>query len=132
MTTLKRVGTTYLPVSDLKKATHWYTENLEAEVSYQDAEKTILNLADQSFFLIASAPHQSNSFLDVHEQAWFGLGFEVDGEDSLLAFHEQLVRKGVQVGDIESRGHAGKNFRFWDEDGNAFDVWSEWKERTMK
>lgn len=91
MTTLKRVGTTYLPVSDLKKATSWYTENLEAEVSYQDAEKTILNLADQSFFLIASAPHQSNSFLDVHEQAWFGLGFEVDGEDSLLAFHEQCV-----------------------------------------
>ncbi|MFC4353900.1 VOC family protein [Chryseomicrobium palamuruense] len=129
MTRLKRVGTTYLPVSNLKKATEWYTSNLEAEISYHDDEKTILNFADQSFFLIPAAPDQSNSFIDAKGTEWFGLGFEVDGEENLLTFHQDLLKQGVKAGDIESRGHAGKNFRFWDEDGNAFDVWSEWKER---
>ncbi|WP_282033209.1 hypothetical protein [Metabacillus indicus] len=32
---------------------------------------------------------------------------------------------GVGVLQIENRGHAGRNFIFHDQDGNAFDVWSE-------
>ena len=29
------------------------------------------------------------------------------------------------LGDIEDRGHSGRNFVFMDLDGNKFDVWSE-------
>ncbi|PDZ72095.1 glyoxalase, partial [Bacillus pseudomycoides] len=31
----------------------------------------------------------------------------------------------IKVGEIENRGHTGKNFVFYDLDGNKFDVWSE-------
>nr|WP_197140727.1 hypothetical protein [Lysinibacillus sphaericus] len=33
-----------------------------------------------------------------------------------------MIDKGIKV---ENRGHAGKNFVFYDVDGNKFDVWSE-------
>jgi len=36
-----------------------------------------------------------------------------------------LIDKGIKVGKVENRGHAGKNFVFYDVDGNKFDVWSE-------
>lgn len=130
MTILKRVGTTYIPVTKLAQSTQWYVKHLEAKVAYQDDKKTILNMADQSFFLIPSSQNQSNSFKDVEGNEWFGLTFEVDGEEALHSFHQNLKEQGVRVGEVESRGHAGINFRFWDEDHNAFDVWSEWKEKV--
>ncbi len=47
---LLRVGTTYIPVADVEKAKNWYVNILDAELSYQDEDKAIINLADQSFF----------------------------------------------------------------------------------
>ncbi|GLB59457.1 hypothetical protein NCCP133_15900 [Cytobacillus sp. NCCP-133] len=55
----------------------------------------------------------------------FSLTFEVDGLRELEALHEELINKGVKAGDIEDRGHPGRNFLFSDPDGNLFDVWSE-------
>ncbi len=132
MVVLKRVGTTYLPVTDVQKAMEWYCTNLGAVCTYQDADKAILQLADQSFFLIPAAQGASNSFKDSQGNEWFGLTFEVDGPEALRDFQNQLKEQGVRVGSIEERGHAGINVRFWDEDGNAFDVWSEWRERELK
>ncbi|OXS74457.1 hypothetical protein B1B04_10165 [Lysinibacillus sp. KCTC 33748] len=37
----------------------------------------------------------------------------------------ELIDKGIKVEGIENRGHAGRNFVFYDVDGNKFDVWSE-------
>ena len=51
--------------------------------------------------------------------------FEVDGGKGLSALHKQFKEKGVRVGEIEDRGHAGNNFIFYNLDGNIFDVWSE-------
>jgi hypothetical protein len=36
-----------------------------------------------------------------------------------------LNEKKMRVGVIENRGHSGRNFVFYDIDGNKFDVWSE-------
>lgn len=130
MAELKRIGTTYLPVSDLARSKEWYVKNLSAEVSYADDEKVILNLADQSFFLIPSKSSETNSFIDVFGNTWFAATFEVDGEQALQALHYRLKANHVEVGSIEERGHTGKNFQFWDEDKNHFDVWSEWRERN--
>ncbi len=35
------------------------------------------------------------------------------------------MSKEIRVGEIENRGHSGRNFVFYDLDGNKFDVWSE-------
>lgn len=55
----------------------------------------------------------------------FSITFEVDGVSALETIHKNFRDKGIKVGDVENRGHAGRNFVFYDLDGNKFDVWSE-------
>ncbi|MCM3586915.1 VOC family protein [Mesobacillus maritimus] len=122
---LIRVGTTYLPVQDLELSAEWYVSKLGAKVNYKDQEKAILDLANQSFFLVKARSGEQAQFMDAQGDKRFMLTFEVDGESALTALHEELTGLGVQVGKIEDRGHPGRNFVFSDPDGNLFDVWSE-------
>ena len=122
---LWRVGTTYIPVSDVEKASNWYEENLGAIVTYKDSDKAILDLANQSFFLVYAKQGESANFIDAKGDIRFTITFEVDGEDRLKSLRSTFLQQGMRVGEIESRGHAGKNFVFEDLDGNMFDVWSE-------
>lgn len=132
---LERVGTTYLPVTNIEKSTQWYVTKLGAELSYQDEDKAILNLANQSIFLVKSTTDQNANFIDIYGNERFSMTFEVDGFDALQSLHQQFKNSGVIAGDIEDRGHAGNNFLFRDLDGNLFDVWSElsplFKEKFM-
>lgn len=129
---LVRIGTVYIPVQNLTAATDWYVTYLAAVVSYSDEDKAIINFADASFFLVKARVGDHNFFYDVHEKKRFPITFEVDGFGELLALHEQLKVSGVQLGEIEDRGHAGNNFVFEDLDGNVFDVWSELSRKYAK
>ena len=120
-----RVGTSYLPVTDVERSAEWYAKNLGAELNYKDLDKAILNLANQSIFLVKAKEGQSSNFIDIHENERFSLTFEVDGMKALETLHKEFVEKGITIGEIENRGHAGRNFVFHDLDGNKFDVWSE-------
>ena len=120
-----RVGTTYIPVVNVERAAHWYVEKLNAQLNYQDQEKAILNLADQSFFLVKARENENANFYDVNGNERFSLTFEVDGQESLQKLHRVFKENEVTVGEIEHRGHPGTNFVFKDLDGNKFDVWSE-------
>ncbi|GIN85901.1 hypothetical protein J6TS2_22870 [Heyndrickxia sporothermodurans] len=122
---LIRVGTIYLPVSDVERAAEWYASNLEVEISYKDSLKAIINFANQSFFLVKSEENQRANFEDINGTERFSITFEVNGMNALKNIHESFVKKGIKVGDIEDRGHTGRNFVFYDIDGNKFDVWSE-------
>lgn len=122
---LLRVGTTYVPVTDVDMSVKWYINNLDAELSYQDEEKAILNLADQSFFLVKAKENQSSNFIDSNGNERFSMTFEVDGLRALEEIHSVFIERKMEVGIIENRGHAGRNFVFADLDGNKFDVWSE-------
>lgn len=133
---LIRVGTTYIPVSDVERAAGWYATNLDAVVNYKDEEKAILNLANHSLFLVKAKEGQTANFLDHNEDLRFSMTFEVDGLEALHSLQKEFTDKGMIVGDIEDRGHAGRNFVFTDPDGNKFDVWSElspaYKEMTIR
>ncbi|MCA0147256.1 VOC family protein [Rossellomorea vietnamensis] len=122
---LLRVGTTYIPVSDVERSSEWYVTNLEAELNYKDEDKAILNLANQSIFLVKSKENESANFIDVHGKERFSLTFEVDGLEALENVRGDFIHRGMKVGEIEDRGHSGRNFVFYDVDGNKFDVWSE-------
>ncbi len=122
---LLRVGTAYIPVTNVEKSSEWYVDKLGADVSYKDEDKAILNLANQSIFLVKSAKDQTSNFTDIYGEERFFLTFEVDGLESLQALHEELTASEVRIGEVENRGHAGRNFVFYDLDGNKFDVWSE-------
>ncbi|MEG9298457.1 VOC family protein [Mangrovibacillus sp. Mu-81] len=122
---LIRVGTTYIPVSNVERAAVWYEVELGAVVNYKDEEKAILDLANQSFFLVKAEKGQTANFLDCQGKVRFSMTFEVDGLDALHSLHMDFIDRGLVVGEIENRGHAGRNFVFRDPDGNRFDVWSE-------
>ncbi|KQL27352.1 VOC family protein [Psychrobacillus sp. FJAT-21963] len=122
---LLRVGTTYIPVSNVELSSEWYKNKLGAELSYKDEDKAILNFANQSLFLVRAKDGQSSNFLDIHGEERFSMTFEVNGLDALETIHKDFLEKEIKVGGIENRGHAGRNFVFYDPDGNKFDVWSE-------
>lgn len=122
---LVRVGTSYIPVTDVDQSAEWYVKNLEAALSYKDTDKAILNFANQSFFLVKSNENESANFKDKHGNERFSLTFEVDGLHTLAQLHKEFQQSGVEVDEIEDRGHAGRNFVFYDLDKNKFDVWSE-------
>jgi catechol 2,3-dioxygenase-like lactoylglutathione lyase family enzyme len=128
---LIRVGTIYIPVIEPEKSSDWYKDMLGASLNYLDEDKAIMNLADISLFLVKS-PGESSNFKDVHGSERFILTFEVDGEDTLEAMHADFIERGMNVGEIENRGHAGRNFVFYDLDGNKFDVWSELSKEYKK
>lgn len=123
--TLYRVGTSYLPVQDPSAAAEWYIENLGASKGYLDQDKAIINLANQSFFLVKAETGQTANFIDANGNERFTMTFEVNGFTALQRLHSDLSQKGVEIGEIEDRGHPGNNFVFYDLDGNKFDVWSE-------
>lgn len=122
---IHRVGTTYIPVTDPEKSSIWYQEKLGAVENFRNEEKAILDLANQSFFLVKAKPGEVAKFSDVHGKEHFTMTFEVDGYNRLIEFYHFLEEQGVRVGEIEDRGHAGNNFVFYDLEGNLFDVWSE-------
>jgi catechol 2,3-dioxygenase-like lactoylglutathione lyase family enzyme len=122
---LLRVGTTYIPVTNVELSSEWYVNKLGAELSYKDEDKAILNFANQSIFLVKSNENQSSNFYDINGVERFSLTFEVNGLSALKAIHKDFTEKEIRVGEIENRGHSGRNFVFYDLDGNKFDVWSE-------
>lgn len=125
MSKLMRVGTTYIPVTNVELSSEWYINKLGAELSYKDEEKAILNFANQSFFLVKSQGNQNSNFIDIHGNERFSLTFEVNGLNTLQELHREFKEREIRVGEIEDRGHTGNNFVFYDLDRNKFDVWSE-------
>ncbi|AST92502.1 MULTISPECIES: VOC family protein [Sutcliffiella] len=122
---LVRVGTTYLPVINVNESAEWYVEKLGAVLSYKDEDKAIINLANQSFFLVKAVENGTANFIDAYGEERFSLTFEVAGEEALVQLRDELCQKEVKVGELEDRGHIGRNFVFYDLNGNKFDVWSE-------
>lgn len=76
---LQRVGTIYIPVSDVGLSSEWYVNKLGAILNYKDEEKAILDLANQSVFLVRSSADESLNFHDSHGNECFSLTFEVNG-----------------------------------------------------
>lgn len=122
---LLRIGTTYIPVTNVDLSSDWYENKLGAELSYKDQDKAILNFANQSIFLVKSNENQSSNFFDIYGNERFSITFEVNGLNALERIHKEFKQSEIRVGEIEDRRHSGRNFVFYDLDGNKFDVWSE-------
>jgi catechol-2,3-dioxygenase len=122
---LIRIGTIYIPVTNVELSSEWYIKKLGADLSYKDQDKAILNFVNQSIFLVKSDENQSSNFIDLYGNEHFSLTFEVNGLMALEEIHRDFMEKEIRVGAIEDRGHSGRNFVFYDLDGNKFDVWSE-------
>lgn len=122
---LLRIGTTYLPVRNVDLSSEWYVTKLGAVLNYKDKDKAILDFANQSIFIVKAQENQSANFYNSYGEECFSLTFEVNGLKALEDIHREFKEKEMRVGQIENRGHSGRNFVFYDPDGNKFDVWSE-------
>lgn len=120
---LKLVCSVYVPVRDPLKSADWWQRNfgLEYAVPYNPAEvQVILKLADgQWLHLVETAGEINNQFRDKAGYEMFRLTFEVRRIEEL---HDHLLSNGVNIENLEDRGHCGINFVFYDPDGNKFDV----------
>ena len=65
-------------------------EKLDAQLNYQDNDKAILNLADQSFFLVKAKNKETANFYDMNGNERFSLTFEVDGQEALKKLHQDF------------------------------------------
>ncbi|MEC1525940.1 VOC family protein, partial [Neobacillus niacini] len=101
---LLRIGTTYIPVTNVDLSSDWYVNKLGAELSYKDQDKAILNFANLSFFLMRSNKNQSSNFFDIYGNECFSLTFEVNGLKALEAIHKDFKDREIRVGEIEDRG----------------------------
>ncbi|KZE69121.1 hypothetical protein AWM68_02315 [Fictibacillus phosphorivorans] len=69
------MGTTYIPVYDIISSKDWYVNKLGAGLNL-DEDKAILNLADQSIFLVRLHQGQTSNFNDFNGEERFSLSLK--------------------------------------------------------
>ncbi|MEC0257998.1 VOC family protein [Paenibacillus lautus] len=111
----------FVPVSDLKRSTAWYTEMLGLEIIHRDEpDAIVMRMNDEkvSFCLVRSDEVKQPVFPNNN----YGVGqyFNIHTTD-VGGMHRLLKAKGADVGDIEDfDGFQG--FSLMDPDGNRFGV----------
>jgi catechol-2,3-dioxygenase len=122
---LKRVSHSYLPVSDLKRASEWYVQYLG--LKKQNSNGSILILGNgQWLFLLESKSKQNANFVTDHwdgnDYEMFSLTFETE---DIINLHAALRKSGTYVEAIVDQDNCGLQFKFKDLDGNKFNVWQD-------
>lgn len=111
----------FVPVSDLKRSTAWYTEMLGLEIIYRDElEAIVMRMNDEkvSFCLVRSYEVKQPAF--PKNDHGVGQYFNIHTTD-VGGMHRQLKAKGADVGDIKDfDGFQGFSLR--DPDGNRYGV----------
>jgi lactoylglutathione lyase len=111
----------FVPVSDLKRSTLWYTDVLGFEITGKDEPNaTVMMMNDHKimFCLVKSYDIQQRPFPknDYEVEQYFNFHTE-DVEGS----HRMLKEKGADVGEIENFGTMS-GFSLYDPDGNKYGV----------
>jgi hypothetical protein len=124
---MKCIPCVYVPVSDVVRSALWWeqTIGLEYAVPFTPGkdDHAAFKLADgQWMFLIKAAGNQTTNFTALidgipYENAAFC--FEVREIEHI---YRHLKERNVRLGELEDRGGCGINFKFFDPDGNKFDV----------
>jgi len=126
---IARIATVYIPVSDFWKSKKWYENVLGLKWGGY-----CFNLdSGPSLFLCETKDHASPNFnfMTKDDYEMFVITFQTKSIEQLNEFHAHLKANGVEIEEIEDRGLCGANFRFYDPDGNKFDVWNgDYKHET--
>lgn len=116
------IATIYVPVSDFWKSKKWY----ESVLGLEWGGHCFLLDSGPTLFLCETKDHAKPHFNFTEREGYemFVVTFQTKTYEQLLDFHVYLQQNGVKVEDIEDRGLCGRNFKFYDPDGNKFDVWN--------
>ncbi|MGF2616444.1 VOC family protein [Rossellomorea vietnamensis] len=118
-----KVGSVFVPVTDLKKSSIWYEENLGVKKieQWEDGAGFYFSTSSTQLGLVEVAAPQPTEFAINREKKNVYFNFVVDNIDDV---YQHLQNKGVITTDIEDFGGM-RGFDFYDLDGNTFSVVDE-------
>ncbi|WP_273853071.1 VOC family protein [Guptibacillus spartinae] len=125
-----RIGSVFIPVTDLDKATVWYEENLGVTKIDEWGEGTgkgagfYFPNGPTQLGLVQVETSQPTEFQVQNEQKNSYFNFLVE---DIYAFYHDLKCEGVKTSEIEKFGGM-TCFDFYDPDGNPFSVVNEVKD----
>ncbi|MGM0846425.1 MAG: VOC family protein [Bacillota bacterium] len=121
-----RIGSIFIPVTDLKKSAHWYVEKLGVKKieEWEDGAGFYFPSGSVQLGLVEVASPQVTEFEINGKQKNVYYNFVVE---NINVAHHHLQSKEVVTTDIEDFGGM-KGFDFYDPDGNTFSVVDETEE----
>ncbi|MBP1992246.1 VOC family protein [Paenibacillus eucommiae] len=119
---LGSIATVYVPVTDFLKSKRWYENVLGLEWGGHCFKLD----SGPTLFLVETKGHVKPklNFISKDDYEMFVITFQTINIEQFNGFHERLKGSGVEVEEVENRGLCGSNFKFYDPDGNKFDVWN--------
>ncbi|MDR4316665.1 Predicted enzyme related to lactoylglutathione lyase [Niallia circulans] len=118
-----KVGSIFIPVTDMKKSTDWYVKFLGVKIidSWEDGAGFYLPAGTTQLALVKVESPQPTEFIIKGEQKNSYFNFVVD---DIQAAHQQFRNNGIVTTEIDDFGGM-KFFDFFDLDGNPFSVVNE-------
>jgi len=118
-----KVGSIFIPVTDIKKSTDWYVKFLGVKIidSWEDGAGFYLPAGTTQLALVKVESPQPTEFIIKGEQKNSYFNFIVD---DIEAAHQQFRNNGIVTTEIDDFGGM-KFFDFFDLDGNPFSVVNE-------
>jgi glyoxylase I family protein len=118
-----KVGSIFIPVTDMKKSTDWYVKFLGVKIidSWEDGAGFYLPAGTTQLALVKVESPQPTEFIIKGEQKNSYFNFVVD---DIEATHQQFRNNGIVTTEIDDFGGM-KFFDFFDLDGNPFSVVNE-------
>ena len=118
-----KVGSIFIPVTDIKKSTDWYVKFLGVKIidSWEDGAGFYLPAGTTQLALVKVESPQPTEFIIKGEQKNSYFNFVVD---DIQAAHQQFRNNGIVTTEIDDFGGM-KFFDFFDLDGNPFSVVNE-------
>ncbi|NMO79985.1 VOC family protein [Niallia alba] len=118
-----KVGSIFIPVTDIKKSTDWYVKFLGAKIidSWEDGAGFYLPAGTTQLALVKVESPQPTEFIIKGEQKNSYFNFVVD---DIEAVHQQFRNNDIVTTEIDDFGGM-KFFDFFDLDGNPFSVVDE-------
>lgn len=118
-----KVGSIFIPVTDIEKSTEWYVKFLGARVidSWGDGTGLYLPTGSTQLALVKVESPQPSEFIINDDQKNGYYNFVVDDIDTA---HQHFKNNGIVTTEIDDFGGM-QSFDFFDLDGNPFSVVNE-------
>ncbi|MBU0906451.1 MAG: VOC family protein [Firmicutes bacterium] len=118
-----KIGSIFIPVTDVKKSTEWYEKYLGVKKidSWEDGVGFYLPTGSTQLALVKVESHQPTDFPIKGNQKNSYYNFVVDDIETT---HQHFKNNGIETTEINDFGGM-KFFDFFDLDGNSFSVVNE-------
>lgn len=118
---IKEMHYARIPVTNLEAAVEWYVRCLGLEHAWSENGMAMVRQEPSPLLILMQADPGTYSHFTVDGEPVESLTFV---SDDLDRFHQHLAVQGVQVEPIRPVENGFRLFRFYDRDGNLFQVHS--------